>query len=538
MARILHWLWNRALLYAALVGVAAFLALAWPGVPEVLRRLEGENRSQAEIAAQLQTSLADQRRQLGQRVAQAKALPSAQLNQRIRDREAALAAAEARRDAAGAGWLAAYRPSQIMARQQAGIEAAAIAAELGALKTIAEPRKRIEAADAFFARNPMMPTQEAIVQARQKCSAARADLAAFAARWPIEQGLREAIRQDRTRLENGQKTACDRAAMLEARRNAALAARRARDSASAALAAATPVALPASLIPDTGRVTLRDILIKALYWLLAITLAPFAYRILAYHVLAPIAARWPAMRFGPQGEGGAMPGSGGSAISLGIELGPDDEALVRQDYLQASSLRGAKRTRWLLDWRHPLVSFASGMRFLTAIRGTGERLTLSAVRDPFAELAVVTVPAGAACVLRPSALAAVVLTGGQTLRITSHWRLFSLPALLTWQWRYLAFHGPVQLVVKGGRGVRIEPAVRGQIIAEGQIIGFSTDLAYAVIRSETFWPYFFGREALLKDRLEAGAGIVLVEEAPLAGRSGIRRGIEGLSDALLKLVGI
>jgi hypothetical protein len=32
--------------------------------------------------------------------------------------------------------------------------------------------------------------------------------------------------------------------------------------------------------------------------------------------------------------------------------------------------------------------------------------------------------------------------------------------------------------------------------------------------------------------------VLLIEEAPLAGKSGIRRGIEGLADAALKLVGI
>ncbi|HSJ77597.1 MAG TPA: hypothetical protein VK913_02580, partial [Erythrobacter sp.] len=264
----------------------------------------------------------------------------------------------------------------------------------------------------------------------------------------------------------------------------------------------------------------------------------FAYRVIAYHVLAPMAARWPPMRFGAAGTDPPAPGSEKSAVSVTITLGPYDEALVRQDYLQSSSLTGAKRTRWLLDWGHPFTSFASGMRFLTAVRGAGERVTVSAVKDPFAELAVLAVPEGAACVLRPSALAGVVQTAGEPLRITSHWRVFSLPALLTWQWRYLAFHGPARLVVKGGRGVRIEPAERGRIVGEGQIIGFTAGLAYAVIRSETFWPYFFGREVLLKDRLEAGDGVVLIEEAPLAGRSGIRRGFEGMADAVLKLGGI
>ncbi|MGB3805739.1 MAG: hypothetical protein WA936_00925, partial [Erythrobacter sp.] len=61
---------------------------------------------------------------------------------------------------------------------------------------------------------------------------------------------------------------------------------------------------------------------------------------------------------------------------------------------------------------------------------------------------------------------------------------------------------------------------------------------YSVIRTETFWPYFFGREKLLKDRVEPGPGIVMIEEAPLAGSSGLARGFKGGLDALLKLFGV
>jgi len=443
-----------------------------------------------------------------------------------------------RREAAGSGWLSAYRPSQIIARTQVEIEIAAIESELAAIGSIADPRKRIEQAQRFFAANPTMPTAAAITAARTRCSTARRRLETFKAQWRIEQGLREVIRQERTKLDEAASQRCRLATTLETRRAAALAARQQMAAAQAALAAVQPEPLADDLIGDAGRVTLRDILIEAFYWLIAATLTPFAYRVIAYHVLAPIAARWPPMRFGPVGTARSAPTGEQSEMSVTITLGPDDEALVRQDYLQSSSLTGAKRTRWLLDWSHPLTSFASGMRFLTAVRGAGERVTVSAVKDPFAELAVLTLPRGAACVLRPSALAGVVQTAGHPLRITSHWRIFSLPALLTWQWRYLAFHGPARLVVKGGRGVRIEPTGCGRIVGEGQIIGFSGGLPYSVIRSETFWPYFFGREVLLKDRLEAGDGVVLIEEAPLAGRSGIRRGFEGMADAVLKLGGI
>jgi hypothetical protein len=53
-------------------------------------------------------------------------------------------------------------------------------------------------------------------------------------------------------------------------------------------------------------------------------------------------------------------------------------------------------------------------------------------------------------------------------------------------------------------------------------------------------PYLFGREPLLKDRIAAGAGVLIAEEAPMAGRSkqGIRHGLEGATDALLKVFGI
>jgi hypothetical protein len=62
--------------------------------------------------------------------------------------------------------------------------------------------------------------------------------------------------------------------------------------------------------------------------------------------------------------------------------------------------------------------------------------TISAVRDPFAEVTVITLPEGAACVLHPRALAAVAHPIGRTVRITSHWRLLSLSAWLTLQLRY------------------------------------------------------------------------------------------------------
>lgn len=67
--------------------------------------------------------------------------------------------------------------------------------------------------------------------------------------------------------------------------------------------------------------------------------------------------------------------------------------------------------------------------------------------------------------------------------------------------------------------------------------GFSTDVAYSTVRSAPFLPYLRGQAPLLYDRF-GGAGVYLYDEMPGAGKSvQLRRGLEGLTDALLKLVG-
>ena len=125
------------------------------------------------------------------------------------------------------------------------------------------------------------------------------------------------------------------------------------------------------------------------------------------------------------------------------------------------------------------------------------------------------------------------------MAIRSHWRIFSLNAWLTMQLRFFSFHGPGRLIVKGGRGIRVERADKGRIFAQDQLVGFSADLAYSVTRTETFAPYLFGQEPLLKDRVEGGSGLLVIEEAPLSMRSGReRRGLEGMIDAGLKAFGL
>jgi hypothetical protein len=289
-----------------------------------------------------------------------------------------------------------------------------------------------------------------------------------------------------------------------------------------------------------ARLGIGDLLWPAFVLLLAIILTPFAIRTVFYWVLAPLAMLQRPIQLLDSAVPIPLPAER-SAVSKPISLKTGEELLVRQGFEQTVSLAGAKATQWLLDARHPLSSLFSGLYFLTRIRGQpGDIVTVSATHDPFAEVALLTLPEGAAAVLQPRAIAGVVQPVAQPLRITSHWRLGTLNAWLTWQLRFLVFHGPAEIILTGGRGVRIEPALAGRSIGQDQLIGFSAGIAYSTGRTETFVPYLFGREPLLKDRIAAGSGVLIAEEAPMAGRArkGVRRGLEGAADALLKVFGI
>lgn len=538
MKAFLGWLLNRALLYILLVVAIAFALLAWPTLSDTLRGLGSETLSRGELIEQVETAREDGQRSLASAVEDARTLPAEQLRSRIAARRADRERAQRLIDADEQQFLAGYLPSRILERKRAEIEIAVIDREIAVLEAALEPRATIERQRAFIAENPTVPTMAAIAASRRACITAGEAVDDFEDLSGIERAIRNLLRDESDGLEQAERARCADLQRLTQRRKAGIAAARALVAANERLDALAADPLPRSYSRDITGVTLRDILVQALLAFLAITLIPFAIRALFYYVLAPIAARRPPLRFAASEDAVAFAPGERSGISLALPLGAGETALVRQDFLQSTSMKGEKRTQWLLDWRHPVASFASGMRFLTRIDGAGEEVIVSAVKDPFAEVAMLTIPAGGAAVVRPRALAAIVHSEDEAPRVTSHWRLFSLPAWLTMQLRYFVFHGPAKLVLKGGRGVRIEAAHNGRILGQDQVIGFSTDLAYSVIRTETFAPYFFGRESLLKDRVEGSRGVLLVEEAPLAGKTGIRRGLEGTLDAMLKAFGI
>jgi uncharacterized protein (AIM24 family) len=216
-----------------------------------------------------------------------------------------------------------------------------------------------------------------------------------------------------------------------------------------------------------------------------------------------------------------------------------EELLVHPEFLQSVAEQGTKDTKWLLDWTLPFSSIAAGMAALTRIRGTTESFTISSRHDPLAEVAAIELRQGDAVVLQPRNLVGLVQPIANPIRIRRRW-VFSLSAFITLQFRYLIFEGPGRLIVQGCRGVRVERADVRRSVDQNATMGFSANLAYAPRRSETFGAYLLGTNGLFNDSFAGGPGFYIYEEMPYRGRkSGITgRGLEGLSDAVLKFVGI
>ncbi|WP_426077525.1 hypothetical protein [Janthinobacterium sp. PSPC3-1] len=280
---------------------------------------------------------------------------------------------------------------------------------------------------------------------------------------------------------------------------------------------------------------------------LSAILTPLAIKAFFYFVLAPLASRLKPLAIAPglrPGAASVPPPPAGqpriSGVSLALPLHPGDTMVIHPAYLQSSPIGTRKRTQWLLDWSYPFTSLAAGMAALTRITSTQPAsVTLSASDDPLMEVAVLTLPEGAALVLQPRALVGLVFHGARQPAISSHWRLASLHAWLTLQLRFIVFRGPVTLIVHGTRGVRMEPAGQGRSISQAATLGFSTGVLYSTTRSETFIPYLRGQQALLNDRFD-GDGIYLYEETPRHGKQPGKVGswFEGFTDAILKVLGI
>lgn len=288
----------------------------------------------------------------------------------------------------------------------------------------------------------------------------------------------------------------------------------------------------------------------ALTILASIILTPFLIKGTFYFLIAPLASRrvHVVVRKDKNGKvtcldstGSEVDGTKPSCKSFSVVPSVGEDLLVHSGLLRTTADDAKKTTQLVLNNRRFFTSIAAGMIGLTRITGNGNSShTLSSKTEPLIELAVLSIPEGSGIVIYPRHLAGVIHPTDSPPVITSHWFLGSASSWLTLQFRYLVFHGPVKLIVKGCQGVKVESASCGHSINQANVIGFSCNLVHSVARCEPFMPYLYGQQELFNDHFSGGDGYYIYEELPNAGKKGgvFGKGLEGLIDSALKLVGI
>jgi hypothetical protein len=237
-----------------------------------------------------------------------------------------------------------------------------------------------------------------------------------------------------------------------------------------------------------------------------------------------------------------------SSLSVADELWPGEVLRVRRNFLQFSEEGLKRRLCLVLNWRRAFSCLASGLTGLIELRNErnagGRRVTFASSVDPFAELSIVSVPEGGSFILRAGFLVGVITSGGKSVAIRRHLRLFHWQSWVSGRFGYWEFFGPCRLIVSCVSAVSVEVMRAAdesgeqpsRWVAQTGVVGFSPQLALKPVRCLSFWRYYTERRPLYEVEI-SGTGVFLASESGGQARQRMR-GNEGPAVKLLKLFGL
>ncbi len=267
--------------------------------------------------------------------------------------------------------------------------------------------------------------------------------------------------------------------------------------------------------------------------------------VLLYFFWAPCVARGAALRLSSADT--ALPVVGASARVVEEALWPGEVLRVRTRFLSSAEDGLRRRRCLLLDWRRPFSCVASGLTGLVELRNersAGERAVILACGDdPFAELAVVSVPEGGAFVLRAGFLMGIITRDSGAVRIRRYLRLFHWQSWVSGRFGYWEFSGPCRIVVSCVSALEstvMRAAEGGESTgcrtAQAGIVGFTPQLAIRPSRTQGFWRFYRGDGPLFEADI-SGVGAFLSSESNGLARARMR-GNDGPAGKLLKIIGL
>ena len=290
-------------------------------------------------------------------------------------------------------------------------------------------------------------------------------------------------------------------------------------------------------------ITVKGHFYTAIGVLIAVILLPYLFSFTAYYLIAPIAQK----RFSQK----LFPNSNGTInlihppeINLQLNLMTGEELYIKPELLKNSPENASIESKAFLSNRYPLSCIASGMYGLTKVAVTEAEnvmLTSGEYKGIVSKISMIEIPNGTSIILQPRTLVGVIQSADRPIKITRHWRLFSLSSWMTFQLRYLVFHGPCQLILRGNGGINLVDVSDDKGVITDSVKGFSGNLNYSVARSPTFYAFLTNKQKLFKCRFDQASGVVIQESLDdgtggAFGNSG--NTLKRLSEAILKALGL
>jgi len=101
----------------------------------------------------------------------------------------------------------------------------------------------------------------------------------------------------------------------------------------------------------------------------------------------------------------------------------------------------------------------------------------------------------------------------------------------------LILHGPVQVVLKGCRGIHVDAVGEERVQDDSLTMGFSANLEYSTDRTGDVIAYMTGKRPLMRARFRGSTGIYMYEEtADPTKRKGVLGSIFDFSDKLVDVI--
>ena len=271
-----------------------------------------------------------------------------------------------------------------------------------------------------------------------------------------------------------------------------------------------------------------------------ILFGPLAWKAFWYFVLAPLARHASPVRIVSKSSDEGNVEVQEAKKNYPVILQPGETMLTRMAWLHQYTRTGTKRTRFLLDWRVPFLSYASGLSELTEIKIPGDgppsEIVLSSAEDPDTYLCEVRLEQHPGLVVYPSQV--IALSGN--LRLTTKWVWLNLHSWISGRLRYIVFSGTGRVFLRGTGGIHaFETNGQPVRMSEPVVSAFESTLPFSTVRTETFWPYY-RRLVPLFDYEFQGQGVILRQTSPHGGRaeSPTLRIFDALLNAAGKLLGL